>query len=302
MKVKFDGEWCEIRFIRTDGMNFDIDPIYCDHEKYIEDVEINGRHLAHLNNEASKTEAAKQQNDKPTEKAGREENFPTNTGCKFVPGDRVRVSYGNRRAYGIVKRVDEEGFAEVDILDDNATIIRGLNELTKVTDDEKNKALCRRCQASQNQVNQCWEVGDEVMTIDQGGDIFRGTIADIFDSGLCRVMSVDGNNNLTGVPLSDLVDNSADANPTYSAWRITTLQMGYWKKKALHQSIPPLLDVIPTPPTDWEGRRWALACHVLTSNLLEPRTVLECVDKFIEAYRKESDENSTPTEAPHKCK
>jgi hypothetical protein len=140
------------------------------------------------------------------------------------------------------------------------------------------------------------------MTIDQGGDIFRGTIADIFDSGLCRVMSVDGNNNLTGVPLSDLVDNSADANPTYSAWRITTLQMGYWKKKALHQSIPPLLDVIPTPPTDWEGRRWALACHVLTSNLLEPRTVLECVDKFIEAYRKESNGNSTPTEAPHKCK
>jgi hypothetical protein len=54
MKVKFNGEWLEIRFIRVDGMHFDIDPIYCDHEKHIEDVEINGRHL------------------------GKEVNFPTN--------------------------------------------------------------------------------------------------------------------------------------------------------------------------------------------------------------------------------
>jgi hypothetical protein len=82
MRIKYKGEWYEIRFIRVDGMKFDIDPIYCDHEQYIEDIEINGRHLAHLNDEVSKSETAKQQNDKSTEKVGKEENFLAKDGTK----------------------------------------------------------------------------------------------------------------------------------------------------------------------------------------------------------------------------
>jgi hypothetical protein len=82
MRIKYKGEWYEIRFICVDGMKFDIDPIYCDHEQYIEDIEINGRHLAHLNDEVSKSETAKQQNDKSTEKVGKEENFLAKDGTK----------------------------------------------------------------------------------------------------------------------------------------------------------------------------------------------------------------------------
>jgi hypothetical protein len=84
MKVKFKGEWYEIQcfnITKNDGTAF----ISKDYEADIEDIEINGRHLVHLNNEASKTEAAKQQNDKPTEKAGREEKFPAKDGTDLIP-------------------------------------------------------------------------------------------------------------------------------------------------------------------------------------------------------------------------
>jgi hypothetical protein len=69
MRVKFKGEWYEIQcfnITKNDGTAF----ITKDYENSIEDIEINGRHLAPDKDVATKTEAVEPQDNKPTEKVG----------------------------------------------------------------------------------------------------------------------------------------------------------------------------------------------------------------------------------------
>jgi hypothetical protein len=202
MRIKFLGEWYDIQcfnITKNDGTAF----ITKDYENSIEDIEINGRHLAHLNNEVNKTEAVEPQDNKPTKK--------------------------------------------------------------------KQERL---------------KVGDIVMTVNNDGEIFRGCIKEVHDSGTVCVSNEDGIHEIDGVPFRELVDDSADADHTYSAWRIATMQAEYWKGKAQRPS-----DSKHSKMIDWEQRRWDLACRLSIryhgKERRDAEEIIHFVDVLIDEYRKE---------------
>jgi hypothetical protein len=208
MRIKFLGEWYDIQcfnITKNGGTAF----ITKDYENSIEDIEINGRHLAHLNNEVNKTEAVEPQDNKPTENVGKEDNFPTKHGE--------------------------------------------------------------------------FRVGDEVMTIDFGGNIFRGTINELYGNGLCHLVSPDYKRNLIDIPTSKLVDDSADADPYYAAVQIRKKQAEYWEKRASAN----ISNVI-----DWEQRRWDLACSLFSrykgKDSRDAEEIIHFADVLIDEYRKEA--------------
>jgi hypothetical protein len=226
MRIKILGNWYDIECIEAYYKQFNaeiLENTECD----IEDVEINGRHLAHLNNEVSKSEAVEPQDNKPTEKVGKEDIFPTKNG-KF-------------------------------------------------------------------------RVGDEVMTIGVDGKIFHGRISKINDY-LCQVIGRDGNT-LTGVLLSELVDDSDDADFNYKQAQIRKKQAEYWEKRAenlnsasdgfyYHTKEEPKQYTIAPPevhqPIDWEQRTYDLAAQIYVKRQYSTQGCYNDAKAFVDEYRKEA--------------
>jgi hypothetical protein len=143
MRIKILGKWYDISYIKVE----DDSPrryITSNNDNIIEDIEINGRHLATS--------------------------------------------------------------VESDVISDypKGRVTEGEYDVMKVTAEGTKEATIRG--------KGCWEVGDEVMTIDPDGKIFHGKISEMIGNDMCQVMNRDGNT-LTGVLLSKLVDDSDGADP-----------------------------------------------------------------------------------------
>jgi hypothetical protein len=211
MRIKFLGEWYEIQcfnITKNDGTAFITKDFECD----IEDIEINGRHLA------------------PSAESDTIPAYP-----------KGRVTEGE---YDVMNVGKEDNFP------------------TKHGE---------------------FRVGDEVMTIDFGGNIFRGTINELYGNGLCHLVSPDYKRNLIDIPTSKLVDDSADADPYYAAVQIRKKQAEYWEKRASAN----ISNVI-----DWEQRRWDLACSLFSrykgKDSRDAEEIIHFADVLIDEYRKEA--------------
>jgi hypothetical protein len=209
MRIKFLGKWYDIQcfnITKNDGTAF----ITKDYESSIEDIEINGRHLA--------------------------ASVESDVISVYPKG---RVTEGK---YDVMKVGKEDNFP------------------TK---------------------NGKFRVGDIVMAIDTDGEIFRGCIKEVHDSGTVCISNDDGERELDGVPFRELVDDSDGADPYYAAVQIRKMQAEYWKEKAQRQSD--------SKEIDWEQRQFFLAAQIYAhKDCLYPDCMTEAKN-FIDHYREETE-------------
>jgi hypothetical protein len=219
MRIKFKGEWYDIQcfnITKNDGTAF----ITKDYESSIEDIEINGSHLA-----------------------------------ASVESDVISVYPKGR-------------------------VTEGKYDVMKVTAEGVTEAAIRK--------KGCWEVGDEVMTIDPDGKIFHGKISEMIGDGMCQVMNRDGDT-LTGVLLSKLVDDSDGADPNYTAAQINAMQAEYWQHQNDWRGGCKLDNNLSDGNAiDWEQRQFFLAAQIYAhKDCLYPDCMTEAKN-FIDHYREET--------------
>jgi hypothetical protein len=127
MRIKFLGEWYDIQcfnITKNGGTAF----ITKDYENSIEDIEINGRHLATDKDVATKTEAVEPQDNKPTEKVGGYEYTHICVSDKPEVGEEVVVMLNGTPTKGVIKSIQDE-VAEVGFEGTSYAVFRSFDEL-----------------------------------------------------------------------------------------------------------------------------------------------------------------------------